>query len=60
MLKFLASLIDRLTTPSALEWNEVDLLQHPVLARMSERELADLPFLPIVGKENAGQSYCRA
>jgi hypothetical protein len=60
MLKFLAGLIDRLNTPSGLEWNEVDLLQHPVLARMSERELADLPLVPIIGKRNAGRSNCPA
>lgn len=54
MLKFFTGLIQRLNTPSGLEWNEIDLLQHPVLARMSQREIADLPLA------NAGQSNCRA
>lgn len=59
MLKFLSGMIDRLATPSDLELNEIDLLQHPMLARMTERELADLPLRP-VGKQIAGQGDCPA
>ena len=44
MLKFLCRLIDRLSQPGPVDFNETDPLQHPELARMSERELADLPF----------------
>ena len=44
MLKFLAGLIKRLNDPSDVDRNEADLLQHPALTRMSERELADLPL----------------
>lgn len=59
MLKFLASLIERLNDPAEIDSIELDLLQHPALKRMSERELADLPLVP-TSKRNAGQNTCPA
>jgi hypothetical protein len=59
MLKFLLGLIERLNTSADLSWNEIDLLQHPALRVMSERELADLPFSAVTNA-NAGQSECPA
>ncbi|MGV3553463.1 hypothetical protein [Rhizobium sp.] len=55
MLKFFSGLIDRLNSPADLDWSEIDLLQHPALARMNERELADLPFRA-AAKGNAERS----
>lgn len=47
MLKLLTRLFDRLAKPLEPDFCEPDLLQHPALERMSERELADLPFTPV-------------
>jgi hypothetical protein len=44
MLKLLTRLIDWITDPTDIDLVELDPLQHPALERMSERELADLPF----------------
>jgi len=44
MLKLLSRLIDRLAQPAEVDFEEIDPLLHPALRRMSERELADLPF----------------
>lgn len=46
MLKFLTRLVERLTDPVDIDRNEADPLQHPALARMSAREIADLPLSP--------------
>lgn len=44
MLKLLSWLADWLTSPADVDLIEIDPLQHPALERMTERELADLPF----------------
>lgn len=49
MLKFILRLADYLTRPADVAFDEADLLQHPDLSRMSERELADLPLTPAPG-----------
>lgn len=59
MLKFLASLIERLIEPADVDQTEIDPLLHPALQRMTERELADLPFGSIRTR-SAGQSNCPA
>ena len=46
MLNLLARLIDWIASPADVDLIEADPLQHPAIERMSERELADLPFTP--------------
>lgn len=56
MLKFLLAMIARLNDPADGGRNAADLLQHPALESMSERELADLPLSPA----RPGRAPCAA
>jgi hypothetical protein len=58
MLKVLHRLAAWLTAP-ADDASPADLLAHPLIARMNERELADLPLRPIA-KRKAGRNTCPA
>lgn len=46
MLNLLTRLIEWIASPADIDLVEADPLQHPVIERMSERELADLPLGP--------------
>ena len=46
MLNYLARLASRLLASTEADDIAADPLRHPALSRMSERELADLPFTP--------------
>lgn len=58
MLNALQRLADWLAAPTSDD-SPADILAHPLIERMNERELADLPLRPIV-KKRAGQSACPA
>jgi hypothetical protein len=58
MLNVLQRLADWLAAP-ANDDSPADILAHPLIERMSERELADLPLRPIA-KRRAGRSACPA
>ena len=58
MLKALHDLAVWLAAP-ADDGSPADLLAHPVIQRMTERELADLPLSPIAKRET-GQNACPA
>ena len=58
MLKALNRFADWLAAP-ADDDSPADLLAHPLIRSMSERELADLPLRPIA-RRRAGQCACPA
>lgn len=58
MLNALRRLADWLAAP-ADDASPADILAHPLIERMSERELADLPLRPI-SKRKAGRNTCPA
>lgn len=58
MLKTLQRLADWLAAP-ANDDSPTDILAHPLIERMTEREIADLPLRPIV-KRTVGRSACPA
>lgn len=59
MLKALRRLAAWLAAPADLGDGSADLLSHPAIERMNERELADLPFSP-AAKTRAGGGCCPA
>lgn len=58
MLKVLQRLADWLAAP-ANDDSPADILAHPLIERMTEREIADLP-LPAAQRRRARQSACPA
>ena len=58
MLKALQRLADWLAAP-ANDDSPADILAHPLIERMTEREIADLPLRAIT-KRRAGQNACPA
>ena len=58
MLKVLHRLADWLAAP-ADNASPAEILAHPLIERMNERELADLPLRPIA-RGKAGQNACPA
>ena len=58
MLNVLLRLADWLAAP-ADDASPADILAHPLIERMNERELADLPLRSIARGE-AGQNACPA
>jgi len=58
MLKVLHRLADWLAAPASDD-SPADILAHPLIERMTEREIADLPLRPIA-KARAGQKVCPA
>ena len=59
MLKSLARLTAWFTAPSDLDETQTDLLSHPLIAKMTSRELADLPF-PKPCREGRRANCCPA
>jgi hypothetical protein len=65
MLKSLHHLAAWLAAP-ADDGSPADLLAHPLIERMTERELGDLPLTPIaksltpISKRKTGQNICPA
>jgi hypothetical protein len=58
MLNMLHRIADWLAAP-ADDASPADILAHPLIERMNERELADLPLRPIA-KRKAGRNACPA
>ena len=58
MLNALQRLADWLAAP-ANDDSPADILAHPLIERMTEREIADLPLRAIT-KRRAGQNACPA
>jgi hypothetical protein len=58
MLNVLQRLADWLVAP-ANDDSPADILAHPLIERMNEREVADLPLRPIT-KRKAGRNACPA
>ncbi len=59
MLKSLTRLVAWFTAPSDQDETPMELLSHPLIARMSARELADLPF-PKPCREGRRANCCPA
>ena len=59
MLKALQRFAEWLAAPAADD-SPADILAHPLIERMTERELADLPLGRPITKRRAGQSACPA
>jgi hypothetical protein len=58
MLKALQRLADWMAAPANHD-SPADILSHPLIERMTEREIADLPLRPIA-KARAGRGACPA